>query len=172
MLAGWPVPGRDGARRPLVARFHEPPPQPWAAGHRGVDLATAPRAPVRAAAPGRIVFAGRVAGRGVVSVELDGGAFPRLRMTYEPARPAVAVGERVTAGQLLGRLAPGLRPGPRYHCAVPCLHWGLLRGDRYLDPLSTLPPRLLRRAPSRLLPTGGVPLPPDEPASPVRGRPW
>ncbi|OEV23736.1 hypothetical protein AN220_22970, partial [Streptomyces nanshensis] len=36
----WPVRGRSGARRPRVLRGWDPPPEPWAAGHRGVDLAS------------------------------------------------------------------------------------------------------------------------------------
>ncbi|MYR91984.1 M23 family peptidase, partial [Streptomyces sp. SID685] len=39
------------------------------------------------------------------------------------------------------------------HCgASTCVHWGLLRGGTYLNPLSLLPPWLLGRGPSRLLP--------------------
>src|SRR5688500_11978557 len=71
---GWPV---DGAR--VVRRF-DPPPRPWLPGHRGTDLAAAPGSVVRAAGAGTIVFAGQVAGRGVVSVAHSGG----LRTTYEP----------------------------------------------------------------------------------------
>src|SRR5690349_22598605 len=71
---GWPV---DGAR--VVRRF-DPPARPWLPGHRGADLAAAPGAVIRAAGAGTIVFSGRVAGRGVVSVAHPGG----LRTTYEP----------------------------------------------------------------------------------------
>ena len=149
----WPVPGAEGGPRPTVARAFQPPAEPWGAGHRGVDLHTAPGAPVRAAAPGVVTFAGQVAGRGVVTLELDGSGSPPLRLTHEPVRPAVAAGQRVRAGEVLGELAA--EPS---HCAA-CLHWGLLRGETYLDPLSLLPPRLLRSGPVRLLPTAGVPLP-------------
>lgn len=145
----WPV-----GTRPPVLRAWEPPPTPYARGHRGVDLAAAPGAPVRAVAAGRVHFAGRVAGRGVVSVELSGTGTPPLRTTYEPVTAAVEKGTEVTAGEVLGTLETG-----RGHCATTCVHWGLLRGDTYLDPLTLLPPWLLRRGPSRLLPVLGVPLP-------------
>ncbi|WP_344604285.1 M23 family metallopeptidase [Streptomyces glaucus] len=146
----WPV----GAR-PAVLRPWEPPPAPYGRGHRGADLAAPPGAPVRAVAPGRVSFAGRVAGRGVVSVELTGTGEPPLRTTYEPVRASVEKGREVTAGEVLGTVeAAGA------HCPGGCLHWGLRRGDAYLDPLSLLPPWLLRRGPSRLLPVLGVPLPP------------
>ncbi|MFV8129799.1 murein hydrolase activator EnvC family protein [Streptomyces syringium] len=160
----WPVGGARGAR-PLVVRGWDPPPEPWKAGHRGVDLAAGPGQPVRAAAPGTITFAGPVAGRPVLVVELSGTGDPPLRTTYEPVRATARVGDRVAAGEVIGVLAGG----PLFtHCrngvgGVPapagCLHWGLRRGEAYLDPLSLLPPHMLRRAPSRLLPlTGAFPL--------------
>ena len=71
--------------RPAVARGFEPPASRWGAGHRGVDLAGRPGQPVRAALPGRVTFAGTLAGRGVVVV--DHGS---TRTTYEP----VAAGGR------------------------------------------------------------------------------
>lgn len=115
-----------------------------------MDLRAGPGAPVRAAAPGKVSYAGQVAGRGVVAIEVDGG----LRITYQPVRASVAVGDEVGAGQVVGALDEG-----PWHCPRGCLHWGLLRGDVYLDPLSLLPHAMLRGGPSRLLPVFGVPLP-------------
>nr|WP_240449410.1 M23 family metallopeptidase [Streptomyces harenosi] len=146
----WPV----GAR-PWVLRGWDPPPSPYAPGHRGVDLAAAPGVPVRAVAPGRVSFAGRVAGRGVVSVELAGTGDPPLRTTYEPVRASVRAGTAVAAGEVVGTVEPA-----GSHCAAPCLHWGLRDGGTYLNPLSLLPPWLLGTGPARLLPVLGVPLPP------------
>lgn len=122
---GWPV-----APARVVRRF-DPPPQPWRPGHRGVDLSGSPGAVVRAAGAGTIVYAGDIAGRGVVSVAHPGG----LRTTYEPVVVrGLSVGDSVAAGQELGALAPG-HPG----CPEPaCLHWGLRRGGDYLDPLILL----------------------------------
>ncbi|MEV5338045.1 M23 family metallopeptidase [Streptomyces sp. NPDC052676] len=146
----WPLPGG----RPTVVRAWDPPPTPYARGHRGVDLAAPPHSPVLAVASGRVSFAGRVAGRGVVSVNLTGTGDPPLRTTYEPVRASVREGDEVTAGQPLGTLEP--TPS---HCPATCLHWGLRRGKTYLDPLSLLPPWLLRPGPPVLLPVLGVPLP-------------
>ncbi|WP_338895857.1 M23 family metallopeptidase [Streptomyces sp. TG1A-60] len=145
MGRAWPV-----GLRPLVVRAWEPPPTPYAPGHRGVDLSAPAGSPVRAVAPGRVSFAGRVAGRGVVSVELTDTGDPPLRTTYEPVRPSVEKGDEVAAGDPLGTLEP--TPS---HCPTACLHWGLRRGETYLDPLSLLPHWLLRRGPSRLLPVPG-----------------
>ncbi|HET6212745.1 MAG TPA: M23 family metallopeptidase [Micromonosporaceae bacterium] len=111
----------------MIVRRFEPPPRPWLAGHRGVDLGANPDALVLAAGAGVVRFAGLLAGRGVVSVDHPGG----LRTTYEPLVPQVRAGQRVVRGDVLGRLSPG-HPG----CAVAaCLHWGLRRGADYLDPL-------------------------------------
>ncbi len=145
----WPV-----GVRPRVPRGWEPPATVYGPGHRGVDLAAAPGAPVRAVADGRVSFAGRVAGKGVVSVELAGTGDPPLRTTYEPVRASVPQGAEVTAGEVIGTVEAG-----GSHCTALCVHWGLLRGGTYLDPLSLLPPWLLHRGPSRLLPVLGVPLP-------------
>jgi murein DD-endopeptidase MepM/ murein hydrolase activator NlpD len=121
----------------VIARF-DPPDSPWGAGHRGVDLLGRPGQQVRAAMAGRVTFAGTLAGRGVVVV--DHGA---TRTTYEPVAATVSVGASVPAGGVLGSLQAG-----GSHCLPrTCLHWGLLRGEQYLDPLS-----LLGAAPVRLLP--------------------
>ncbi|WP_078853565.1 MULTISPECIES: M23 family metallopeptidase [unclassified Streptomyces] len=144
----WPV-----GVRPIVLRGWEPPASVYGPGHRGVDLAAAPDTPVRAVAAGRISFAGAVGGLGDVSVELAGTGAPPLRTTYQSVRASVHKGDVVAPGDVVGFLA---EPGPR-HCPRGCLHWGLRRGETYLDPLSLLPPWLLRRGPSRLLPVPGAP---------------
>ncbi|MFD9332927.1 M23 family metallopeptidase [Streptomyces sp. NPDC060028] len=123
-----------------VARWWDPPPGPYAAGHRGVDLSAPVGAELRAVAAGRVHYAGRVAGRGVLSLTLPNG----LRTTYEPVRPLVAEGEQVAAGQVVAVLTAGS------HCPAPCLHWGLLAGETYLNPLALAP-----RPTPRLLPVPG-----------------
>jgi murein DD-endopeptidase MepM/ murein hydrolase activator NlpD len=134
----WPL-----APRPAVGRAFDPPDSPWGAGHRGVDLLGHRGEAVLAARAGRISFAGRLAGRGVVVV--DHGS---LRTTYEPVTPAVEAGDRVGEGQRIGTLQGG-----GSHCFPRvCLHWGLLRGHTYLDPLL-----LVGGGPVRLLPLRGAP---------------
>jgi murein DD-endopeptidase MepM/ murein hydrolase activator NlpD len=128
----------------LVARVTRPfesLPNPYSAGHRGVDLAGSPGAPVLAAGAGVVVFAGMVAGRPVVSIDHADG----LRTTYEPVDPSVAAGTRVTRGSPIGTLAAG-----HAGCPVPaCLHWGLRRGETYLDPMALLRPPRVRLLPWR-----------------------
>ncbi|MFB7458887.1 murein hydrolase activator EnvC family protein [Streptomyces sp. NPDC056188] len=144
----WPV-----GVRPGVLRGWDPPATVYGPGHRGVDLSAPPGAQVRAVAAGRVFFAGPVAGRGVVSIELSGTGEPPLRTTYEPVRASVKQGDEVTAGAVVGTVEATGR-----HCEGPCIHWGLLRGKTYLNPLLLLPPWLLN-GPTRLLPVLGVPLP-------------
>jgi murein DD-endopeptidase MepM/ murein hydrolase activator NlpD len=131
----WPL-----RPRPAVVHRFDPPMVRWGRGHRGVDLAGRTGQQVRAAVAGRVTFAGRIAGVGTVAV--GHGA---TRTTYQPVDPAVRRGDPVAAGQPLGRLA-----WHGTHCApAACLHWGLLRGERYLDPLSLLD----APGPVRLLPS-------------------
>jgi murein DD-endopeptidase MepM/ murein hydrolase activator NlpD len=130
----WPL---DGT--PAVVRRFSPPPAPWLPGHRGVDLAAESGAIVRAAGVGIVYFAGVVAGRGVVSVEHAGG----LRTTYEPVTASVATGTRVDAGRALGLLEAAHQGCP----AAACLHWGLRRGEVYLDPLGLIGPVRVRLLP-------------------------
>jgi murein DD-endopeptidase MepM/ murein hydrolase activator NlpD len=130
----WPLSGS-----PVVVRAFDPPPVPWGRGHRGVDLAGGPGEPVLAAGAGVVAFAGMVAGRGVVSVDHAGG----LRTTYEPVSPTVRAGDVVGLGTPLGTLDAG-HPG----CpTAACLHWGLRRGDVYLNPLLLVRPLRVRLKP-------------------------
>ncbi|MDD7941131.1 M23 family metallopeptidase [Actinomycetospora lutea] len=152
---GWPVAGVDGRAAPATAgapgtvtRLFDPPPHYYGRGHRGADVAGRPGLAVMAAGDGVVVFAGRVAGRGVVSVEHAAG----LRTTYEPVAVAVTPGVHVRRGDTLGALEPGHRGCP----VAACLHWGLRRPSadpaagalEYLDPLL-----LLGLGRVRLLPT-------------------
>ncbi|HEX6249474.1 MAG TPA: M23 family metallopeptidase [Nocardioidaceae bacterium] len=129
----WPL---DPA--PAVVTGFDPPRSAYGSGHRGVDLAGREGQPVRAAAAGRVTFAGMLAGRGVVVV-----AHGTTRTTYEPVTATVRTGATVAAGARIGTLQSRAS-----HCAPRvCLHWGLLEGETYLDPLT-----LLDEGPVRLLP--------------------
>jgi hypothetical protein len=135
--ADWPL-----QPRPEVVRGFEPPPARWLPGHRGVDLAGSPGQPVLSATAGTITYAGQLAGRGVIVV-----SHGQTRTTYEPVVASVRTGATVTSGEPIGRLSAA-----GSHCSPsPCLHWGLRRGDEYLDPLE-----LLGSLPVRLLPLSGV----------------
>jgi murein DD-endopeptidase MepM/ murein hydrolase activator NlpD len=146
----WPV-------GPPVAVVHgfDPPGSAYGAGHRGVDLAGQPGTVVRAALGGQVVFAGTLAGRGVITV-----SHGETRTTYEPVTATARVGDVVPAGAPIGILqtVPG-------HCAPAlCLHWGWLRGETYLDPLE-----LVGARPVRLLPWEGPARAPGSAFAPAAG---
>ena len=113
-----------------IAAVFERPASDWGPGHRGIDLWLAAGAQVLAPGDGVVTFAGRVAGRGVVVVSHPSG----LRSTLEPVTASVDVGQRVLPGDALGMLELN-----GSHCAPrACLHWGVRRGDAYVDPLDVL----------------------------------
>jgi murein DD-endopeptidase MepM/ murein hydrolase activator NlpD len=130
--AATPVPGWQWPLRPApdqIVRDFDPPARPWLAGNRGIDLAGQPGQPVYPAGAGIVSFAGQIAHIGVVSVTTG-----PLRTTYEPLDVLVDVGQHVTPTTVLGRLTLA-----GSHCPpAACLHWGLLRGTLYLDPLALL----------------------------------
>jgi murein DD-endopeptidase MepM/ murein hydrolase activator NlpD len=137
VVAGtWPV------TDPVLVSEFRLPVADWAPGHRGIDLAATAGTEVRAMADGVVAFSGSVAGKPVVVIRLTGEGSRRL--TYEPVLPSVAVGTRVSAGDVVGRTAPA-----GGHCGGPsaCLHVGLRTASGYLDPTI-----LLRRRPAVLKP--------------------
>ncbi|MEV8029647.1 murein hydrolase activator EnvC family protein [Cellulosimicrobium funkei] len=142
---GWVPPlDRSLDRLGVLAPF-DPPEHDWLPGHRGVDLAAAPAETVRSPAPGVVSFTGPVAGRDVVVVLHDDG----LRTSLEPVTASVGRGERVTSGSVLGTVQAA-ESAAGSHCAATCVHWGVRRGERYLDPLALLGDR----PPIVLLPLG------------------
>ena len=105
---------------------YRPPSKPYGPGNRGVVLATTPGAPVGAPADGVVVFAGQVGGDlFVVILHADG---VRTTLGYL-ATVLVAVGQRVHAGQWVGR-------------AKSSVHFGARAGPDYIDPLSLLEPQI------------------------------
>lgn len=128
---GWPL------EPPEVMHAFDPPDNPYGSGHRGVDLAGSVGQVVAAPSSGTVTFAGVIAGRGVVVV-----SHGTVRSTFEPVVAEVVVGGSVGAGDPLGTLQ-----GFAHHCALPCLHWGVIEGETYLDPLD-----FVGTGPSRLLP--------------------
>jgi Peptidase family M23 len=117
----------------------------WCPGNRGIEYGTFRGAPVRAAATGRVSFAGSIAG--VVYVVVRHG--DDRRVTYgNLLSESFDVGDLVIRGQIIGRAAG------RFHL-------GVREGDRYVDPA-----RFLGRLVSspRLIPVdGGRPNPARSP---------
>ncbi|NWL12841.1 peptidase M23 [Paenarthrobacter nitroguajacolicus] len=117
----WPL-----SPKPSVLRTFDPPDKPWLSGHRGVDLGpTHDGAPITAPSDGVVTFSGLVVDRPVLAIEQGNG----LKSSFEPVTSELKTGDAVRKGQVIGTLEPG-------HCSsATCLHWGVRRGEDYVNPL-------------------------------------
>ncbi|HYD55122.1 MAG TPA: M23 family metallopeptidase, partial [Gemmatimonadaceae bacterium] len=115
--------------------------------HKGVDIAAPSGTRITAPLPGRVRFAGRKVGFGLM-VEIDHGSGVVTR--YAHCRSLdVAAGRRVEAGETIARVGrTGLATGTH-------LHYEILVNGRSVDPLRTSLSALLPRGAS----DGGVALP-------------
>lgn len=137
-----PVPGRaeDPAPAPRpgaghavplygeLLRVYDAPDDPYAPGHRGVDVGAEPGTAVRASADGTVRFAGSVAGNRTVSVDHGGG----LVTSYSYLGSiAVTEGQTVSRGRELGTVGDGhpMQDLP------PHVHLSARRDGVYFDPL-------------------------------------
>jgi hypothetical protein len=119
----WPVVG------PVIRGF-EPPPDPYSAGHRGIDIGAPFGTGMVAAQDGVVAFAGWVAGALYISIDHPDG----VRSTYSwLSSSSVSAGEAVVRGQVIGASGSG-HPGS----ASPHLHFGTRVGSMYLDPMLLL----------------------------------
>jgi murein DD-endopeptidase MepM/ murein hydrolase activator NlpD len=108
-----------------ITRHFEPPPTPYAAGHRGIDISAPVGTPVIAAAGGVVHFAGRVGTSLFVSIDHPDG----VRTTYSfLSAVLIRAGAHVEQGQQIALSGPGAN-GER-----PNLHFGALRSGVYIDP--------------------------------------
>jgi murein DD-endopeptidase MepM/ murein hydrolase activator NlpD len=135
----WPL-----SPRPAVLRAFDPPDKPWMSGHRGVDLgAIHEGVPVTSPEAGTVSFVGVVVDRPVITIDHGDG----LRSSFEPVESDLKAGAVVAKGDAIGTLRPG-------HCGTgACVHWGVRRGDGYVNPLEFV----LDLRPSILLPADGPP---------------
>ena len=137
------------------------PGRPFEGGrHRGVDLAAAPGTPVRAACGGRVAFAGRIGGAGIVTLRCG-----PWRVTHMPLATIAARGV-VRRGAAIGTVARS-----HEHAGV---HLGVRRAGLpfgYVDPLRFMarrapplgpapPPRIVRPPPRIVRPPAGIVRPP------------
>jgi hypothetical protein len=155
---------------PLGERF-EAPEDRYGAGHRGIDYVVGPGVAVRAAADGRVAFAGFVPGGDAVTIEHPGG----METTYSLlADVQVSEGTFVPQGHFIGstRSAHGGSGGG--------LHFGVKVEGVYVDPELYLGPLdvagAIRLTPltddgaegeAGCKPVGGLPSFPDAPTDNV-----
>jgi len=124
---------------PVAAPLSDPYRAPrcrWCNGNRGIEYGTGIGATVRAVASGRVSFVGPVAGTTYLVVRHSDG----IRATYGNISDV-----RLRVGQLVVR---GMRVGS----TAGRFHFGLRRGDRYIDPTPFIG-RLVYRP--RLIPANG-----------------
>lgn len=127
----WPVAPPHVVTAPFVA-----PPDPYSAGHRGIDIAASPGQPVAAAASGVVTFSGTVVDRPLVVIRHDDGHLSSI----EPVVGSLDVGSPVTRGAPIGTVGVG------GHCADDCVHFGVRRDGVYVNPmllLGEVPPAVL-----------------------------
>ena len=109
----------------VVANAYAAPPRPYAAGHRGIDLAASPGAVVSSPSTATVRFAGVVVDRAVLTLDHGDGVLS----SYEPLASELEVGAEVVAGTRLGLVSAG------GHCAADCLHVGVRIDGQYVSPL-------------------------------------
>ncbi|WP_231477062.1 peptidoglycan DD-metalloendopeptidase family protein [Microbacterium sp. MRS-1] len=126
----WPV------SPPRITVAYRAPAHAYGPGHRGIDLASAVDADVRAPDDGVVAFAGVVVDRPLITIDHGGG----LVSTMEPVRATVPVGTSVQRGEQVGTVATGGHTTPGE------IHLGARRDDVYLNPL-----RLLGEVPRAVL---------------------
>jgi hypothetical protein len=131
---GWSWPVEGG----VITPYSNDEGNPYAGGmHRGIDIAAAVGAPVRAARGGEVTYAGALGYSGLtVAVHTEDGY---VTSYLHLSAVSVRRGETIGGGARLGELGTsGRRSKPEPH-----LHFGvrLARPERrYVDPLSLLPP--------------------------------
>ncbi len=109
------------------ARFH-PILQRWRP-HNGIDFAAPTGTPVRSVADGRVVFAGRDGGNGIMIKLKHSGRYETAYLHLSKIEKGVVRGAPVSRGQIIGAVgATGLATGPH-------LHFSLFDQGKYVDPL-------------------------------------
>jgi murein DD-endopeptidase MepM/ murein hydrolase activator NlpD len=100
--------------------------------HEGIDLRAASGTPVRASAPGQVVYAGkRIGGYGnMVVLKHEGGLFT---VYAHLSKPLVREGQKIKEGQ---RVALS---GSTGRSSGPHLHYEIRRGAKPIDPQEVLP---------------------------------
>lgn len=117
----WPVDG------PISSAFGPR----WGTVHEGIDIAVPTGTPVRAAAGGRVKFAGRYGAYGLLVIVDHGGGIT-TRYAHN-SRLLVEVGDEISRGEVIAI------SGDTGRSTGPHLHFEIRKDGRALDPLPYLP---------------------------------
>lgn len=126
------------ANWPLIGRVSSPYGPRWGGFHNGVDVAGPLYTPVRAAARGQVVVAGKpflvYGDTASIVIIAHGSSFATLYAHLNDERPVVAkVGEMVEAGQVIAfNGSTGWSTGPH-------VHFTTVLNARAVDPMQFLP---------------------------------
>lgn len=123
----WPLVG------PVIRDFDKPE-NDYSEGHRGIDIGALPGRAVRSPVDAVVWFAGRVAGKDVVSLDTADGSI----VSMEPVEASVVRGDVVRRGTPIG-VVSGLHDG------MNALHVGVRVDGVYVDPRRFLgsPPKIV-----------------------------
>ncbi|MGE5481867.1 MAG: peptidoglycan DD-metalloendopeptidase family protein [Bacteroidota bacterium] len=117
----WPVEGP-------ISSYYGP---RWGSVHEGIDIAVPARTPVRAAAGGKVIYAGTYGSYGILVI-IDHGNGVTTRYAHN-SRVEVAAGEVVERGDVIAKSGnTGRSTGPH-------LHFEVRKQGRPLNPLGYLP---------------------------------
>ncbi|MDT0157068.1 M23 family metallopeptidase [Microbacterium sp. ARD32] len=115
----WPVNGAREVVEPFRMPTHD-----YGPGHRGMDVAAAPDAPVRSPADGVVAFRGVVVDRPLITIDHGGGHVS----TLEPVASELRPGQPVKAGDVVGSVSHG------GHAVRGSLHVGVRIDGEYVNP--------------------------------------
>lgn len=123
----WPIVG------PIIRPFDKPETD-YSEGHRGIDIGAIRGREVRSPIDGVVWFAGRVAGKSVVSIDAADGSI----VSMEPVEGTVQRGDVVRAGDPVGLVND-------QHNGMNAMHLGVRVNGVYVDPQLFLgnPPRIV-----------------------------
>ena len=112
-----------------VSEPYRPPPSPYGAGHRGIDLPAEAGQKVRSPAAGTVSFVGKVVDREVISVRVDARTVYSLEPVDQDEAGGLSTGDAVGRGDALGTVGEG------GHCDGGCVHLGVRVDDTYVNPM-------------------------------------
>lgn len=114
----------------LINHYRQPN-SDYSSGHRGVDYLVQEDQVVLAPENGEVWFSGKVVNRNLLSIMHHTGYLTE----FEPVCTDLSKGEKVFAGQEIGRVCKA-DTDYRQHCSTAiCLHFSLRKTGSYLSPL-------------------------------------
>jgi murein DD-endopeptidase MepM/ murein hydrolase activator NlpD len=131
-LGHWEIPV-NSIEEPNIAELMDANLGKYDAGHRGVDLITASGNQIIAPEDGVISYKGVVANAPTVTLMVG-----EYKNTFQPATTTLPTGSQVGRGEVFAVV--DIYRDQRQHCeeVESCLHWGMLIGDNYLNPLDKI----------------------------------